>query len=44
MRGYRNSAAGRYYYGYGIEVLTDGKIVASEYSKPSIREYMGSRR
>lgn len=37
-------AAGHDYYGYGVEVLTDGKIVASEYSKPSIEEDMGPGR
>lgn len=37
-------AAGHDYYGYGVEVLTNGKIVASEYSKPSIEDDMGPGR
>lgn len=37
-------AAGHDYYGYGAEVLIGGKIVASEYSKPSIGEDMGAGR
>lgn len=37
-------AAGHDYYGYGVEVLTDGKVIASEYSKPSIEEDMGPGR
>ena len=37
-------AAGQDYYGYGVEVLTNGKVIASEYSKPSIEEDMGGGR
>ncbi len=37
-------AAGHDYYGYGVEVITNGKIVASEYSKPSIEDDMGPGR
>ena len=33
-------AAGEEYYGYGVEILVDGKLVGSEYSKPSIGEEM----
>ena len=33
-------ASGQDYYGYGVEIRTAGKIVASEYSKPSIEEDM----
>jgi hypothetical protein len=37
-------AAGHDYYGYGVEVVAEGKVVVSEYSKPSIGADMGPGR